>query len=128
MLQRVVHHVVQRVDDVRVIVERVVNQDGAARLFLREHALHQVHTLLGEMHVEFEPGIGILGRLPDLVGLVGSEKIALGRKRQRQKCKKEERFHLCLPSMIPISRSSWTCWTLARSGSSVGRSPTFISS
>jgi hypothetical protein len=62
----VVGHRIDGVDDVRVVVQSVVDQDRAARLFLGQPMIDLAEALLGEMNIERHALVGIL-RLADLV-------------------------------------------------------------
>src|SRR6185437_2475852 len=122
-LNGVVGHIVDRIDDVGVIVQRIVDHDRAAGLVLAQEILHQVDAFAREFGVQRKTLVGVL-RFFDLVHLVGGEKVAVLRHERRgQKCDcAEERLHFRFPSMRPISRSSCTCRTLSFTLSRSGRS------
>ena len=78
-----IRHRIDRVENLGVLIQRVVDQDGAARLIFTEQILHQVHAQLGEIGIELEAKIRFL-RFLDLVDFVGGQKVVLRHQWDRQ--------------------------------------------
>src|ERR1017187_6772381 len=121
-----IRHGIDRVRYLAVLVQRVVDQDRSAGLLLAKQIAHQVQPQFGEIGVQCKPQVRFL-RFLDLVDFVGRQKIALRGYGRRQQQTAEQRFHLLLPSIRPVSRSSWTCCRRALALSSKGRSSNPIS-
>ncbi len=79
-LQRVVRHGVDGLDDVRVVLQRVVNQRGAAGFLLAQELLQQGQALAGELDVQLQALVRLL-RFADLIDLVRRQEIAVLRER-----------------------------------------------
>src|SRR5581483_199926 len=95
--ERVVSHRVDGFDDLRVIFQRVVNEQRPPR-FRRGHELpHQLQTRLCELDVQRQPHVWLL-RHADLIDLVLGQKVAFlrdaqRRERQRAGNQKNGEFH-----------------------------------
>ena len=90
--QSVIGHGIDGFDDVRIVFQRVVNHHGAAGLFLAHELLQDRDTLARKGEVQLQPCVGLLD-LPDLVDLVGGQKVAFLREGSRR----EDKNH-CQPS------------------------------
>jgi hypothetical protein len=73
--QRVVGHRVDGLDDLGVVVQRVVDQHRAPGLLLGQDLPQQFHPLAGELSIEHQPLVRLLSQA-HLVDFVGGQEIA----------------------------------------------------
>ncbi len=76
--QRVICNGIDRVDDLGVVLEQIVDQDGAAGFALSHQLVYLGDALFGENQIEFEAIVWFLDQ-SDLVGFVLCEKVASAR-------------------------------------------------
>jgi hypothetical protein len=104
-LQRIVGHGVDGLDDLRVLIQQVVDHDGASRFGARKERLQLVHTLPREVDVELQPGVRIQRRQPELLGLIRRQKVAdrlrgRGYRQHSRKCDRGQKSpHRCGPHL-----------------------------